>query len=77
MLGNVWEWCSDDLRKYEAEAVVDPVGPTDGAKRALRGGSWLNYARSVRAACRSAYGRGYRYDYVGCTEFGRELQQAR
>lgn len=52
MLGNVWEWCADDRRNYRAEAVTDPVGSLVGAQRALRGGSWLSYARFVRAAYR-------------------------
>ena len=29
MLGNVWEWCQDGLRRYAAESVHDPVGPAD------------------------------------------------
>ncbi len=60
MLGNVWEWCADNMRKYEAEAVTDPVGALDGAERALRGGSWYYGARYVRAARRYASARGYR-----------------
>jgi formylglycine-generating enzyme required for sulfatase activity len=39
MLGNVFEWCADDLRKYSTKAVTDPVGASDGTGRALRGGS--------------------------------------
>ena len=58
MLGNVWEWCADDLRTYEAAPVVDPVGPPKSARRALRGGSWVNDARDVRAAHRGALDRG-------------------
>jgi formylglycine-generating enzyme required for sulfatase activity len=53
MLGNVLEWCLDGKRKYTADAVTDPMGPTGaGAGRVLRGGSWDYPARFVRAARR-------------------------
>lgn len=55
MLGNVWEWvedCWNDTYEY---------APTDGSprlngncsQRVLRGGSWLNQAKSIRSASRS------------------------
>ena len=63
MHGNVWEWCADDLRSYEAQPVVDPVGPRSGARRAVRGGSWSFYARYARCARRLALGPAVRlYD---------------
>ena len=65
MLGNVWEWCGDDMRKYTANAVADPTGPSDRASRALRGGSWRNLARNVRAANRHALDRGDRDLFIG------------
>jgi formylglycine-generating enzyme required for sulfatase activity len=52
MLGNVWEWCSDGMRAYAAVPITDPVGPV-GSARVVRGGSWGNVARDVRAAIRS------------------------
>lgn len=65
MLGNVWEWCADDLRQYEAGAVTDPVGSLESLRRALRGGSWFDDGRLVRAACRSAFRRGSQWDGTG------------
>jgi len=53
MHGNVLEWCSDWYgAKYYADSPKDdPVGPKEGARRAMRGGGWGNPSRS----CRSAY----------------------
>ncbi|MGE3536196.1 MAG: formylglycine-generating enzyme family protein [Candidatus Tectimicrobiota bacterium] len=61
MLGNVDEWCHDGMRTYTRAGVSDPIGPTEaGANRALRGGSWYNSARYVRAAGRFRLHPGYR-----------------
>jgi formylglycine-generating enzyme required for sulfatase activity len=66
MLGNVWEWCQDGMRNYDAEAQTNPTGSLEaGASRVLRGGSWFNGARYVRAAYRSAYRPDDRLDFIG------------
>lgn len=66
MHGNVWEWCADGRRAYTMASVTDPVGPCDlGADRALRGGSWLSYARLVRSAYRRAFHSRNRGDFSG------------
>ena len=66
MLGNVWEWCRDGQRSYEDKEEVDPLGSLDeGAKRVVRGGSWLGNARRLRAAYRFALDPGDRDDILG------------
>lgn len=61
MLGNVWQWCDDGLRRYGETPVDDPRGPTDkGADRVIRGGGWFSDAGSVRSAYRGALRPGYR-----------------
>ncbi len=66
MHGNVWEWCWDGKRTFTAEALTDPLGPTDEqAGRALRGGSCWSNARSCRSACRDGGGPGGRRDDFG------------
>lgn len=61
--GNVWEWCSDwFLPKYyrtclARDTVEDPLGPTIGSGRVMRGGSYLchdSYCNRYRLAARSS-----------------------
>ncbi len=52
MIGNVLEWCADFPGAYKAEDAVDPTGAASGETRALRGGSWVHEATSVRSAAR-------------------------
>lgn len=61
MSGNVSEWCEDGCRKYGNKPVFDPLGPTAGETKALRGGGHAmistdclcsSYRRSDRKDCR-------------------------
>ena len=65
MLGNVWEWCRDDMRDYKDSAETDPIGSLESKQRALRGGSWDSSARNVRSALRVQDDRDDRYDFLG------------
>ena len=66
MLGNVLEWCWDGQRTYQDQAEQDLMGPEEGsALRVLRGGSWDNYARNLRAAYRFHFVPGNHNDDIG------------
>ena len=65
MLGNVWEWCQDWYGSYSEARQIDPWGPEEGDLRVIRGGSWSNEIRYLRAACRGAYPPGSRDDDLG------------
>jgi len=65
MHGNVYEWCSDWYGEYQAETIINPVGPENGEERLLRGGCWVSPGRHLRSAARATSAPRSLYDTTG------------
>jgi formylglycine-generating enzyme required for sulfatase activity/WD40 repeat protein len=52
MHGNVCEWCQDWYAPDGSKALTDPMGPTQGKSRQIRGDSFTNQAQVARSAKR-------------------------
>jgi formylglycine-generating enzyme required for sulfatase activity len=65
MTGNVWEWVNDRYGGYSSGSQTNPVGPSSGSYRVLRGGSWDFGARSARVSFCNRREPGHRSGSLG------------
>ena len=65
MSGNVWEWCTDWFGMYPQAPVVNPVGPSSGEWKVMRGGSWVGFIPDLRPADRDMGAPDFRHYAVG------------
>lgn len=69
ILGNVWEWCLDsfDEKEYETlgASVKDPSRITEEKNKSLKGGSYLDFAKSLRPADRFGFDMDSGSDDIG------------
>jgi uncharacterized protein (TIGR02996 family) len=67
MHGNVWEGCNDWYAEdyYARSPRRDPPGPSEGAGRVIRGGSWRNGGQGCRSAFRRDDAPAARDRYLG------------
>ena len=64
--GNVFERCDDWFRGYSPDDPgVDPVGPSAGKTKVIRGGSWLSDERAALAIERSDSPPNYGFNDLG------------
>jgi formylglycine-generating enzyme len=67
MVGNVWEWVSDNYDPvfYAEGPATDPEGPGAGFYRVIRGGGWYSTAVQLKLTNRQWYSTGYSEVSIG------------
>ena len=65
MSGNVREWCNDWYGSYSSMSQTDPIGPSQGTCRVLRGGHYNCYAIDCRISSRSYLEPASKANYIG------------
>jgi len=64
MAGNLGEWCRDEYAKSLQADVLNPVGPSGGNEKVIRGGSWDDLI-PCRSAKRNQAAPSFPSKYIG------------
>lgn len=65
VFGNVWEWCSDWHAPYEYLNKQNPLGPTKGDKKIIKGGSWSSFINNLSPSYRESHSPYTRDNHIG------------
>lgn len=66
MAGNVAEYCSDWYDDYDLTESTDPVGPSSGTSKVIRGGSFAQPFSKYKVSSRwQSFSITYLYEYTG------------
>ncbi len=67
MHGNVWEWCHDwfDDEWYSRSSEPDPIGPSSGMERVLRGGCFRSISTAATSVSRGRAEPSQRGEDIG------------
>lgn len=68
MSGNVLEWCSDWYKQdyySDGDSFANPLGPKEGKKRVVKGGSWADKLSNCRVANRTHFAPDNYSCYLG------------
>ena len=65
MSGNIREWVQNWYGEYSRSSQTNPMGPSSGNLRTIRGGDWFSDARRCRVSYRETNETDYRYYCLG------------
>ena len=65
MNGNVQEWCNDRYGDYSSLPQHNPLGPSSGCHRVLRGGSWVYGTNECQVSIRDAWNHEHGFENHG------------
>ena len=65
MSGNVYEWCWDYCGDYTSSSQTNPIGPSTGMYRIIRGGNWRGEADGCRVANRTIVNPARTFNNIG------------